>query len=282
MRLIHTLLLYIRPENEVEDIKLLAQCLTSLEKSTFKTVIIYNQGFWDYNRIKAFVSNFHLDCIIIGDAENVGIVQGRQACFQYIWANHPGTEFISELHLDMIFTKHWEDPLIDFLDSNDEPVVGCGIVNRKEELVYTGKTAGPLPANPDEMDAYFYSLRSDTIIDGFVHPCIHKSSILKEIGGFDTRFLTGKHCFEDDSCLLGYFYYYGTKANWRPKMCCRSVVYHATEKQRYSTGETIWVNFDGLLRQYGLMGILQLSKIHEFSCSKEFFMQEFQRRVHWF
>lgn len=279
MRLIHTLLVFIRENNEEEDVKTLNQCLESLEKSTYKTVVIYNQGFWDNERVESFVRKFDLNPIIIGRAKNDGIVKGRQSCFEYVWENYPDTEFITELHLDMMFTYNWEDPLIEYLIENGEPVVGCGIVDKNSDLMYTGLKATVIPEDINEIYSYLTSLRRDLVINGFTHPCIHKSNILKEIGGFDTRVLKGNLGFEDDSCLLGYFYYYGTKANWRPKVCYKSVVYHATEKQRFGTGGEIWKNFDGLVKQYGAMGLLQLSRVHVNLWSKTFFKEEFEKKI---
>lgn len=279
MELIHTLLLLIRKENESDDINLLTKCLKSLEKSTYKTVVVFNQGYWGKQRTEEFLSGFNLNCIIIGNGENVGIVEGRQSCFQYIWDQCPKAEFISELHMDMIFTHGWEDPLIDFLNSHDEPAISCGIVDKNGNMPFAGKLVPAIPDDIDETDDYLFNLRSDLITFGFTHPCIHKSSILQEIGGFDTRFLIGKQAFEDDSALLGYYYYYGTKRNWRPKVCFGSVVYHAIAAQRLGVNSGIWENYNGLIKQYGLMGLKHLSLLHESPWHIRFFSEEFNKRL---
>ena len=279
MKLIHTLLLLIREENILGDISLFVKCLKSLEKSTYRTVVVYNQGCWDTQRTQKFLSYFDLDCIVIGKDENVGIVNGRQSCFQYIWNEYPETEFISELHLDMIFTHGWEDPLVDYLNTHDDPVIGCGIVDNNGDMAFVGKKVSLIPNDSSEADDYLLKLRSNLVLNGFTHPCIHKASILKEIGGYDTRFLTGQQAFEDDSALLGYFYYYGTKRNWRPKVCYGSVVYHAIGAQRLGINYGTWENFEGLVKQYGLMGLKHLSQMHASPWHIHFFSSEMDKRL---
>lgn len=278
MKLIHTLLLLIRQNKEVEDLTLLSKCLKSLEKSRHRTVLIYNQGYWTNDKIKDFLRSFDLDCIVIGDAANVGIVEGRQACFKYIWETHPETKYISELHLDMIFTHNWEDPLIDYLETHDEPVISCGIVDKVGSMAFANKRVEKLPADPDKIDEYLSTLTTDSVKPGFTHPCIHNSSILKEVGGYNTHFLVGKQIFEDDSLLLGYFYYYGTKNKWQPKVCYKSMVYHAIAAQRLGVEHTMWQNFQGLVKQYGAMGLKHLSQIHTSSWHIKFFSNEFNKR----
>ena len=101
------------------------------------------------------------------------------------------------------------------------------------------------------------------------------SHILEEVGGYDLRFLEGKHCFEDDSLLLGYYYYYGTKAKWYPKVNYQSVVYHAIAMQRLEVADDITVNFNGLVKQYGAMGLKYLSELHKSSWQVDFFQEQF-------
>ena len=119
------------------------------------------------------------------------------------------------------------------------------------------------------------ALKQDTIIRGFTHPCIHNLNILKEIGGLNTAFLKGKQAFEDDSLLLGYHYYYGTKTNWKPKVNYQTVVYHEIGGQRYDLNDNIMINFDGLIKQYGAMGIKRLANIHKNDWSVNFFTEQF-------
>jgi len=118
-------------------------------------------------------------------------------------------------------------------------------------------------------------LRADSIVPGFTHPCIHNLDILREIGGFDPIFLQGKQAFEDDSLLLGYHYYYGTKANWKPKVNYQTVVYHEIGGQRYDSSDGIMINFEGLVRQYGAMGIKRLANLHQNDWSIKFFTDKF-------
>lgn len=65
--------------------------------------------------------------------------------------------------------------------------------------------------------------------------------------------------------MLGFRYYMGTRTDWKPKCCLASYVYHATMAQRMTlvnTPETFMVNLNGLFKQYGAYGFLQLAEIH--------------------
>lgn len=275
MRLIHTLLFLCRENSRQEDFNMMEACLRSLEKSTFKTVVVYNQGCLSGDELKDYLKDFALEFYILGEGVNTGTTVGRQACFGYIWENFPDTAYISEIHPDMIFPPHWEDAPVAYLESHDEPVVSCGIVDRSGKMPFLNKTA-VLPASPDGYDGFLESLREDTVLDGFTVPCIHVSKILRETGGYDPAFLTGKQCFEDDSMLLGYYYYYGTKANWRPKICYGSVVYHAVAGQRMNLGDNVMINFNGLVRQFGAAGLKHLSNLHTSAWHKRFFKQQYE------
>lgn len=284
MNLIHTLLFLLRPEKKSEDIKLAEINLKSLEKSSFRTLVVYNQGPLSNVELEDFLRQFNLECIVIGSAVNVGITASRQQCFQYIWDNYPDTEFISELHMDMIFTHHWEDAILDFLNNNDEPMMSVGIINKRGEMPYLDDTKYVIPSSSEEYDSFLSGLRCDKIVHGFTHPCIHKAEILKEIGGYDARFLNGKQSFEDDSLLLGYFYYYGTKKNWYPKINYNSVVYHAValqrlDLQRYDLYDNLFANLNGLIKQYGAMGLKNLIHLHNSAWHKEFFQSKFNEML---
>jgi hypothetical protein len=276
MKLIHTLLFLLRDDIQEEDLELAKKCLKSLEKSTYKTVVIYNQGNWSNDEVIQFVESFDLNCIVIGESINVGTSAGRQACFDYIWNYYPCTEFISEIHLDMIFTFNWEDALIDYLNTEEEPMVSCGIVDQTGTLSFINKTTSSTPKDFALMDDYLIELREDVVVHGFTNPCIHKSSILKHTGGYNTQFLVGKQAFEDDSMLLGYYYYYGTKNNWKPKVCYKSVVYHAVAGQRMGMGDSVMINFMGLTRQYGAMGLKHLSELHTSQWHIQFFTSQYE------
>jgi hypothetical protein len=275
MKLIHTLLFMLRPDRISEDMALAGRCLKSLEKGSYKTLLVYNQGPLSNEELEDFLRQFQLTCTVIGGAANIGISAGRQGCFQYIWENYPDTEFISELHLDMVLTGCWEDALVEFLRSHEEPVVSAGIVDKSGSLVFLEHPALLLPGEPEEFDSFLMRLRRDRIVRGFTHPCIHKADILREIGGYDLRFLTGKQCFEDDSLLLGYYYYYGTKADWHPKVNYNSVVYHAVAQQRLDLHDSILPNYNGLVAQYGAMGLKNLSRLHQSAWHKRFFGEKY-------
>ena len=271
MKLIHTLLFLLRPDKSSEDIDLAKTCLKSLEKGSCKTLVVYNQGSLSNEELQEFLRQFDLDCTVIGGAVNVGIAAGRQSCFQYIWDHFPDTEFISEIHLDMVFTHQWEDALVDFLRKSDEPVVSAGIIDKSGVLPFLDQEAHELPSNFKDYGSFLIGLRRDRIVHGFTHPCIHKAEIIREIGGYNTHFLQGKQCFEDDSLLLGYYYYYGTKADWYPKVNYNTVVYHAVALQRLDLHDSIMPNYHGLVIQYGAIGLKNLSHLHKSAWHKRFF-----------
>lgn len=279
MHLAHTLLFLLRKDREAQDLAMITRCLHSFENSAYRTVVIYNQGFWDNQTLKAFLDTFSLDSIIIGEGCNVGILKGRQACFSYIWSEFPETAYISELHVDMLFSEKWELPLIHYLETHDEPVISCGIVNARGHLVFLGQAAGALPEDAAQAADFLLEKRTDRIVAGFTHPCIHKSEILQAIGGINTQLLTGMQAFEDDSILLGYHYYYGTRANWHPKVCYQSVVYHAEAGQRFGVGHNIMENLQHLMKQYGAMGLKRLAELHTAPAQKQFFHQEFLKKL---
>ena len=271
MRLVHTLLFLI---NQPQDILMATNCLKSLEKSTFRTVVVYNQGSWDTDRLKNYLAQFSLDCHILGGGVNVGTSIGRQLCFEYIWENLPDTRYVSELHLDMIFPPNWEDALVRYLDENDEPLIGCGIVDKTGAMPFLNKNV-PLPSEPEEIVKLLGGLKTDCVVHGFTNPCVHVSEILRETGGYNVHFLRGAQCFEDDSMLLGYYYYYGTKRGWRPKVNYNSVVYHNIAGQRWAVGGTTGENYAGLVRQYGVMGLKALSGLHSSAWHRRFFWDRY-------
>lgn len=274
MRLVHTLLFMLRREQEAQDRQLATECLRSLEASRYKTLVVYNQGDWSREEMEAFLSQFSLQCYIIGEGKNVGTVVGRQSCFEYIWEHWPQTEYISELHLDMLFAQDWEEPLIRYLAENDEPLVGCGIVDKDGKIPFLDRQVN-LPGSTDEYPAFLAGLRTNTVVHGFTNPCIHVSSILQQTGGYHAKFLHGTQCFEDDSMLLGYYYYYGTRRDWKPRVNFNSMVYHAVAGQRLSTQGNVMINYAGLVRQYGAMGLKALSELHANAWHKNFFKGQY-------
>jgi hypothetical protein len=278
MKLVHTLLFLFRPDLYAMDIAMAQACLRSLEASAYKKVVVYNQGFLSNEQVTEFLSAYDLDCVVIGGGTNAGTAIGRQSCFQHIWEHEPDTEYISELHLDMRFTSHWEDPLIEYLENNEEPLISCGIIDKNGQLPFLNKQV-IFPDASGVNEEFLAGLRENSIVHGFTNPCLHVSKILKATGGYNALFLKGGQCFEDDSMLLGYYYYYGTKANWQPKINYNSVVYHAVAGQRLSTSGNVMVNFNGLVKQYGAMGLKALSGLHESPWHKRFFFDQYNSIV---
>ncbi len=273
--LVHTLLLLFREEHLLEDQELATLCLSSLEKAKYKTVIVYNQGCLSNQDLEKFLEGFKLNFIIMGEGKNIGIPLGRQQCFEYIWTHRREAKYISEVHLDMIFTPSWEEALVEYLETHEEPMISCGIIDKGGDMKFSGNTIREVPKDNTEMQEFLKDLTSNQIVHGFTHPCIHVSRILEEVGGYDLRFLKGKQCFEDDSLLLGYYYYYGTKAKWYPKVNYQSVVYHAVAMQRLELIDDSVVNFNGLVKQYGAMGLKHLSELHKSSWQINFFKGQF-------
>ena len=274
MMLVHTLLFMIREKRLAEDIAMARACLKSLEGSAHPTVVVYNQGFWTGPQVRAFLAGFRLNIHVIGEGVNAGTAAGRQRCFEYIWKTFPECGYISELHLDMIFPGRWEEALTDYLERHDEPMVCAGIIDHNGSMPFLGKQAA-LPESTDAYAAFLGSLREDKVLHGFTNPCIHASAILKAAGGYDPQFLKGSQCFEDDSMLLGYYYYYGIRHNWHPQINFNTVVYHAVAGQRLGINGDVKINFDGLVKQYGLMGLTHLSALHRSPWHQAFFKAQY-------
>jgi len=275
MSLVHTLLFMLRQE---QDMKFAVNCLRSLENSTYKTIVIYNQGNLSNDNLENFLKTFKFDYHIIGDGANAGTTVGRQKCFEYIWKNIPDALYISELHLDMIFSPNWEDPLVSYLENNDEPLISCGIVDKKGAMPFLNKSA-VLPEALSQYADFLMGLRTDSVVHGFTNPCIHVSEILKKTGGYNATFLKGLHCFEDDSMLLGYYYYYGMKRSWYPKVNYNSVVYHEIAGQRMTVSGKSADNYAGLVKQYGVMGLKALSELHSSTWHKQYFLARYQEGI---
>ncbi|OAB40044.1 hypothetical protein PMSD_03080 [Paenibacillus macquariensis subsp. defensor] len=273
MRIIHTMPLLIRSEhlNIIEDMKMASACFESLALSEDALVIIYNQGGLSNDQLKQMCTTFKLTTVILGEGENVGIARARQHCFEYIWMHYYDTAYISEIHVDMVFTPNWYTPLIDYLENSDEPMISPGIITITGELQPLRQYT-TIPSTYRELITHLESLSVDEVHMGFVHPVIHRASALQSVGGYDTQFLSGKQGYEDDSLLIGYVYYMGTKNNWRPKCYLKSWVYHATLAQRMSLPDRhidFAINEKGLFQQYGAYGLKQLSEIHSNSADFE-------------
>lgn len=249
------------------DLEMADRCFSSLQNTKDSIVVLFNQGYMTNEELVDFLVQYKIEFHILGKGVNVGIPAARAACMEYIWSKMPECDFISEIHVDMIFPTNWCKPLIKFLDRSEEPMVCPGIVTQFGEVHPLAKNIQSVQV-PDSTSAIIElcdRLKEDKICQGFVHPVVHKSQVLKEIGGYDTGFLTGKQGYEDDSLLLGYSYYLGTKRAWKPKCYLESYVYHASLAQR-ATLENIHAEFaankEGLFRQYGAYGFKQLARIH--------------------
>ncbi|MNX42711.1 hypothetical protein D3C86_731360 [compost metagenome] len=273
MNIIHTLPMFINSDPaEIDgDLLLVQRCFQSLGRSQHNKVVIYNQGSQSNELIEELSAAHGVSSIVLGSGVNIGIAQARQACFQYIWDNYEDTPYITEIHLDMVFPPNWAVPLVEFLEQSDEPLVSPAILTRFGEMQPLG-TYVQVPENIDDLRNLLLSFERDEVMERFVHPVVHKSQVLKEIGGYDTRFIQGKQGYEDDSILLGYFYYMGTRTKWRPKSYLRSWVYHETMAQRMSLPgrhHDFQLNEEGLFNQYGAYGLKHLAGIHHNSAGFE-------------
>lgn len=262
--IVHTLPFLLRDQN---DLTMADNCFASLQKTEDTCVILFNQGYMNNTELSAYLSNYRIKFVVLGSGQNVGIPAARQQCMEYIWENIPECRFISEIHVDMIFPASWHLPLVKYLETNDEPMVCPGIITQFGAICPPSQVvqSPEMPAVPEAIIALCEKLKDDKVCEGFVHPVVHKSDVLKRIGGYDTRLLKGQQGYEDDSILLGYRYYMGTRTDWKPKICMASYVYHATLAQRMSvcnSSEEFMVNFNGLCKQYGVYGLLQLAEIH--------------------
>jgi len=264
------------------DMKMAHDCLKSLAYSQDLKLVIYNQGGLTNQELTEYLQSFTLDYDIIGDGINVGITMARYRSLQYIYQKYSAANYIAEIHLDMIFSQNWHKPLIDYLESSEEPLISPRILSFKNsayEFFDNAASIGSLPDTVEEVMALLQKSVKDGIVEGFVHPVIHKVSILKNIPAYDVGFLTGKQNFEDDSLLLGYNYYLGTSKQWKPKCCLHSCVYHKVLGQRtqFPNTEGEWLkNFQGLFTQYGAYGLKELSRIQD---SPQFFYHQYRNSV---
>ncbi|WP_018749875.1 glycosyltransferase family 2 protein [Paenibacillus sanguinis] len=263
--IIHTLPLLIRQHTMESDLLMALACLKSLSQSPEHHVIVYHQGELDRSELEKLLFRSGVTAEVLGDGHNIGIAQARQALFQHIFTHYPQTPYISEIHVDMLFPENWHVPLIHYLDEHDEPMICPGILTAAGELLPL-KQKIPLPDNNQDLLALLAGLQHSGTQPGFVHPVIHRKEALESIGGYDLRYFTGKQGYEDDSLLVGYANYMGTRTGWRPKCLLSSWVYHATMAQRMSLQDK-WADFDlnrkGLLRQYGGYGLEQLALLHD-------------------
>ncbi|WP_235613081.1 hypothetical protein [Paenibacillus sp. LC231] len=276
MRIIHTMPLFIRESSREHDLDMASLALGSLQRSQDHVTVLFNQGCLTNEELHGWLQTQGISAMIRGNGTNIGIAAARQACFEFIWEHFPQIEYLSEIHVDMIFPPNWYAPLLRYLERTDEPMVSPGIVTSSGELQPLGAYI-LLPDTPEGICETLQQLPREGTADGFVHPVVHRADILREIGGYDPRFLSGKQGYEDDSLLLGMRYYMGTRTKWRPKCCLESWVYHATMAQRMSLPDK-YIDFskneNGLFHQYGAYGLRELADIHHGS---EGFLQLFRK-----
>lgn len=251
------------------DMKMAHDCLKSLAYSQDIKLVIYNQGGLTNQELTEYMLSFDLDYDIIGDGMNVGITMARYRSLQYIYQKYSTSSYIAEIHVDMIFSKNWHKPLINYLESSEEPLISPRILTFENNGYVFSDNAESANSFPDTVEEVMDLLQKSTknnIVEGFVHPVIHKAGILKNIPAYDVGFLTGKQGYEDDSLLLGYSYYLGTSKKWKPKRCLHSCVYHKTIGQRFSLpnlSEEFQKNYLGLFTQYAAYGLKELARIHD-------------------
>jgi len=71
--------------------------------------------------------------------------------------------------------------------------------------------------------------------------------------------------YEDDSLLLGHRLRLGLARDWRPQCWLGARVFHATLAQRMTVGDlaqAVVANLNGLLAQYGVVGLEQLAALY--------------------
>jgi hypothetical protein len=266
-RIAHTLPLLLRGSN---DLPMANACLASLAAAEpGARLVVCNQGYLPTPELRAWLASFALDVVVVGSGQNVGIAAGRSACFQWLWQHEP-PQYLSEIHLDMLFAPGWATELATFLDSHpDEPLVAPGILMANGELAPDGRRVASLaPAWWEQAAAIVASLaqwREPRTVQAFVHPVLHRNEALRAIGGYDTRFLRGLQGYEDDSLLLGHRLRLGLARDWRPQCWLGARVFHATLAQRMTVGDlaqAVVVNLNGLLAQYGVVGLEQLAALY--------------------
>lgn len=276
--IIHTLPLLIRNASRQEDIEMALACLRSLRLSDDDHTIVYHQGEIDRETLDQLLSQSGITADVLGDGRNVGIAAARQACFEHVYRHYPDTHYLSEIHIDMLFPPNWYAPLIEHLEQSSEPMLCPGIVTSSGRLEPLGQQVR-LPDDNAELISQLQSLSSlGGLIPGFVHPVVHRKAALQAAGGYDLEYFRGKQGYEDDSLLLGYAYYMGTRTGWRPQCLLSSWVYHATMAQRMSLPdklEDFRQNELGLIQQYGGYGLKRLAYLHQ----SELFDRKYQQYV---
>ncbi|MGL4949012.1 MAG: glycosyltransferase, partial [Anaeroplasmataceae bacterium] len=132
--IVYILPFFINSFNVSEGLNNAKTCFDSLELCEDVEIVIYNQGIFTNSVLKGFLEYNNFKYHIIGDGENVGISIARNACLQYVWEKIPNATYIVDIHVDMIFTPHWTDPLIEFLENSSEPCISPRIVYYESDV----------------------------------------------------------------------------------------------------------------------------------------------------
>lgn len=263
MELIYMLPFFINSNHQYHNDELLMakDCFQSLSQNNNVKLILYNQGSLTNEEINLILADYNLDCDIIGSGVNVGIPKSRYQMVNYLLANYPEARYVAEIHLDMIFPRDWDKPLIAYLEEHDDPIIGPRILrkfNNKFYLQDNGAEVNFIGTLEDKIQL-LQTLTENRSVYNFVHPLIHKLEALRNIHFYDPGFLTGYQNFEDTSLLIGYRYYMGTRSNWKPKCHFGSCVFHQIEGQRLNlpSMDDYAKNLEGLIKQYGAYGIYE-------------------------
>ncbi|WP_060674935.1 hypothetical protein [Rossellomorea vietnamensis] len=269
----HTMPVLIR---NTQDLDMFHKCIESLSRSEEDPfVVLYNQGVISntelYLEAEKYLERFH----ILGEGKNDGIPFARQGCFEYIWEYHPECAFITEIHADMVFQPGWTTVLKGFLKNNpNEPCVCPGILTANGEWHPHEKGISRLdiPGSMNELLVILKEYRQSRVVEGFVHPVMHNSAALRNVGGYNLSDLAGKQGYEDDYLLLSYFNLLHLPEEWKPKADLNTCVYHQTMAQRMDftdMNEEAEKNFRGLVSRFGSKGLLDLKRIHQGEDTKE-------------
>lgn len=260
----HTMPVLIRND---EDMAMLRECLDSL-KGSMDHFVFYNQGGLSNYDLSSLIDAYLKDFTVLGKGTNDGIPFARQSCFQYIWVNLPAMQYITEIHPDMLFPKDWPQKLVEFLEDNkEEPCISPGILTKEGQWHPHGKGifGAQIPSRTDELVDLLVEKQEEKVVEGFVHPVMHRASCLKKAGGYIVEDLPGMQGYEDDYLLLSYYHRLRLPENWKPKALLSIYVFHRTMAQRADFSnmeEESNKNLQGLLKRFGTQGIMDLQHIH--------------------
>ncbi len=273
-QVIHTLMFILRNKREISLSELTLKSLADSSPGAF--VVIYNLGVLSNRELERKLSRYDLRFKILGKGRKNKLSQAKMACFNYIWVNYPQAEYISEIDLGMIFSNQWVDKLINFLEENkEEPLVSPKVLTSAGELYPQGDKQDLIDNVPQNnlirMKELLVTLEDEGVREGVSLPIMHRSDMLQDIGGYDTRFFKAKEGYEEESILLAYRYYLGLRNNWKPKSYNGVVVYNDNFQKSLNLvdDEEINQNLQGLICQYGIRGLLELKQIYSDDKFKE-------------